>query len=126
MAHNQSSKGLVNSKTYSTLTLNGGYDCKGFNWALPVDLKVRGGIYIKGRLCNSGNLAVENDIVVNGNFYAGNIIAGNLGPRINSFDVDGKIFFLSPICGNIVANNLACQKSPGVCFVACLPLGLGT
>jgi hypothetical protein len=106
MSHSRSTKALNYSKTFSTLALNGGNDCKGVLWDLPVDLKVKGGMLVKKSICAQGNVAVNKNANVDNDFNANCIIAGNLGPSVNSFNVDGKFCLNGVITGDVLASNL--------------------
>lgn len=111
MAHNQSSKALNYSKTFSTLALNGGYDCKGLLWELPVDLRVKGGMLVRKSVCAEGNVSVNKNVVVQNDLNAGTIFAGNLGPSVNSFNIDGPLVINGNINGDILSNNLDIKKN---------------
>lgn len=86
MSHNNASKGLHVDRTFSTIKLLGGYDLDDPR-EYP-DLYIRGGAKIVGDLNACSNVFIGEELTVDGNVTAGNVIAttfvGNLRGNIVS------------------------------------------
>jgi hypothetical protein len=82
-------------KRLSTLEINGGKPATR-NWLEPVDLKVKGGIQVFKTLYTVGNIEVDKNLIVSGDFFSSNIYAGFISAGLSSVNVAGNL------CGNIL------------------------